>query len=337
MKIITLDEIENDFKTLKTPKAFFGEDPEARFKLLQVSTHPDRNGCDARATALYIKIGEWYARLKKPTPPIKSPKRKYEIIDLLAAGDVADIYTATSDNKEYLLKISRIEGGEKLLNQEQKALTQLLTKAGTKSYARYLPILAESFLAKDKIQKRVNVFVREEGFYTLPQIHEQHSTLDGRHIAWIFKRLLTIVGFAQQNNIVHAAVLPSHVLVNPETHGLQLVGWGHSVDGGEQVKTISAKYRDWYPVEVLKKKPAGGVTDLFMAAKCMVYLAGGDLGTNRMPDAIPPKMQRFIKSCLLEGSAMRPGDTWKLLEDFEILLKEVYGPPKFHELLMRKM
>ena len=79
---------------------------------------------------------------------------------------------------------------------------------------------------------------------------------------------------------------------------------------------------------------ASPATDLFLAARCLVYLAGGDPLTNRMPDAVPPPMRRFIRTCLLESASMRPDDAWALMEDFDGLLRAVYGPPAFHELTL---
>lgn len=336
MKTITIDAVEQEFLNKKTPRLLFGDDHEATYKLLRVSTHPDKNPGDTRAAGLFAKIEEWYNRLKTPTQPIKSPKREYEPIELLCAGDVADIHSAISGGKDYLLKISRVDGGDKLLDNEQKTLTALLSKSVGDSYSRYLPTIAESFLAKDKIQKRINVFVKEEGFYTLEEIHAQHPKLDGRHLAWLFKRLLTIVGFVGKSGFVHGAILPTHVMVNPDTHGIQLIGWGHSVPVRAAIKTISAKFKGWYPTEVLKKRDVYSNTDLFMAAKCIVYAAGGDPITGSLPNDLPLKMRNFFKSCLLDSQTMRPDDAWTVLDDFEEILKQVYGKPKFHHLVMEK-
>lgn len=341
MSSMTLDEIEALLRDARSPKDLFGTDPEKTKLNLLASVHPDRHpGENKRAEELFNEINKLYERLKTPIPPIKSPKREYEVLRLISAGDVADLYLATAtvdkEVKDYILKISRIPGGDKILDNEQRNLTELLSKAGTSTYSRYLPIFVESFLAKDKIQKRINVFVAEKGFYTLEEIHAQHPKLEGRHLAWIFKRMLTILGFLQKHNFVHGAFLPSHVRLDVENHGLQLVGWGHSVTDNSAIKTISLKYKDWYPKEVAAKKTATGETDLFMAAKCVVYLAGGDPATGRMPSSVPPKIQRFVRSCLLEGQKMRPNDSWKLFEEFDEMLKEMYGPPKFHKLEMEK-
>src|SRR5436305_891410 len=75
---------------------------------------------------------------------------------------------------------------------------------------------------------------------------------------------------------LHGAVLPCHVMVHAANHGLRLVGWGQSVEAGERIVTVSPRYRDWYPPEVRNNQPASPASDLFLAARCLVYLAGGD-------------------------------------------------------------
>jgi hypothetical protein len=254
---------------------------------------------------------------------------------------VADIHVATAADQAdapetlYLLKISHLPEGQAHLDIERKTLTKLLAAAGDTTYRKYLPILVESFSAAKRFPKPVNVFRFEAGFYTLEQVHEQHPALDGRHLAWIFKRLLTVLGFSHRQNTIHGAVLPCHVLIHGASHGLQLVGWGQSVATGQQIRTVSARYRNWYPAEVHNQQPAGPATDLFLAARCLVYLAGGDPVTNWMPEAVPLPMQRFLTTCLLESARMRPDDAWALLEDFDELLLGLYGLPKFHKLTLR--
>jgi hypothetical protein len=264
---------------------------------------------------------------------IVSPKRTYTLLRPLAVGDVADVHLASAAESHYILKVSRIPGGDLLLGNERHSLARLLTRAGDTTYRKYLPTLAESFPVKDRAPQRVNVFLYEPRFYTLEEIHDRHPILDGRHLAWVFKRLLTVLGFSHAQGIVHGAVLPCHALVHAGNHGLQLVGWGQSVEAGRRITTIPTRYQDWYPPEVLKKQPASPATDVFLAARCLIYLAGGDPVADRMPDTVPAPVQRFVKSCLLEGTRMRPA-AWQLLEEFDEQLPRLYGPPKFHELTM---
>src|SRR5262249_53155443 len=130
------------------------------------------------------------------------------------------------------------------------------------------------------------------------------------------------------------ALLPCHALTDAADHGLELVGWGRSVAVGQRIRTVPARYQAWYPAEVQHQRPASPATDLFLAARCLVYLAGGDPVTNWMPETVPPPMRRFLQTCLLGNAALRPDDAWALLEDFDELLHALYGPPTFHELTL---
>jgi hypothetical protein len=287
----------------------------------------------------WLGDGYWPEQRADSPRSLRGPGRTYTLEGLLAVGDVADIYcgtavgtSGTETEGQYILKVSRVRGGHALLDIERKTLASLLAAAGETTYRKYLPSLVYSFPAPGKFPRRVNVFLSDPGFYTLEEVHAQHPALDGRHLAWIFKRLLTVLGFSHRQHTIHGAVLPCHVMVNAASHGLRLVGWGQSVPKGRPIRTIPTRYRDWFPPEALGKQPAGQATDLFLAARCIVYLAGGDPVTNWMPEAVLQPLQRFLTTCLLESTCMRPDDAWALLEDFDELLRRQYGPPKFHEL-----
>jgi serine/threonine protein kinase len=265
--------------------------------------------------------------------------RRYAPLRLLATGDVADVHLAADADDaareaHYLLKVARGPEGNAHLDAERHALTALLRAAGSTTYRHYLPALADSFSATGQGPRRINVFRAEDGFHTLEQVHEQHPALDGRHLAWIFKRLLTVLGFCHRRSFVHGAVLPCHVLIHAPGHGLKLIGWGHSVAAGCRFRAVPERYRNWYQTEVHDRRSAGSATDLFLAARCLVYLAGGDPFSGRMPDAVPSPMRRFVRACLLESAAMRPDDAWALLDDFDDLLRLLYGRPSFHKLTL---
>src|SRR5262249_33739310 len=160
-------------------------------------------------------------------------------------------------------KVARVPQGNDHLDVERKTLTALLRVAGHTTYRNYLPALVDSFPATDRFPQRINVFRWKPGFHTLEQVHEQRPALEGRHLAWIFKRLLTVLGFGHRQNVVHGAVLPCHALIHAAGHGLQLAGWGRSVAVGQRFRTVPARYQDWYPAEVQHQGPASPATDLF--------------------------------------------------------------------------
>jgi len=338
MTALTLADVTKLLRDFPTAAELFAR---ASYSDLIRATLPDRHPGDTQAEALFRQVQAVYHGLSAPPVTIRGPKRTYTLWRRLAVGDVADVHFATAvtdpdtaAEEYFVLKVARVPGGHRLLATERRALLHLRAAAGDTSYRDYLPALAESFQADDGFLKRVNVFRHELGLYTLAEVHERHPALDGRHLAWVFNRLLTVLGFCHRHHWLHGAVLPCHVLLHAASHGLQLVGWGQSVEPGQCLDTIVTRYRDWYPPEVHKRQPAGPATDLFLAARCLVYLAGGDPLTNRLPESVPAPLRRFLGTCLLEGARMRPADAWALHEEFAELLRQLYGPPQFHPLTM---
>ena len=83
------------------------------------------------------------------------------------------------------------------------------------------------------------------------------TVFDARHLAWIFKRMLAVIGFAQTCGLVHGAVLPPHVMLHAENHGLQLLDLIHAVRIGAGLTFIPTAYRDWYPARYYGGRQSG--------------------------------------------------------------------------------
>jgi hypothetical protein len=328
---MTLPELEHTLDTFVDPADLWGDDRDGWFKQVKVLCHPDRwvkdRASGEKAQELLLRVTRLMDDVNHPVT-LKSPKRSYLLTMRLSEGDIADVFLATSGGNTYVVKVSRVIEGAKMVESEAKIIASLLKETSTTHFDHYFPTLCEHFAMRDRITKHVNVYVHEGGFYTLEEVHRRHPMLDGRHLAWIFNRLLTAIGAAHLCGWLHGAVCPPHVLVQAENHGMKLVGWGQGVRIGERIASGPKGYLPWYPKEVKEKQPATTSTDIYMAALCMKWLSGDDLG------GVPAEMGRFFRSCLLEGPGMRPDDAWDLLEDFDALLKRIYGRRRFHRLEM---
>jgi serine/threonine protein kinase len=307
---------------------------EENYRTLARIYHPDRNGGSERAAALFRKLTAFREKALSPHPPIVSPQRPYALGRLLAVGDASEAHAAGSGSDLYLLKISRIPAGNALLLNEHKVLAEL-RKQGHGVHLSHLPDPVESFMVRDKgVDRRINAFKYAPCGHTLEAVRAKHDPLDPRNLAWMFNRLLAVLGYVHRKGFVHGAVVPPHVLVFPHDHNARLLGWGHSVKAGGVMTSAPAAYLDWYPPEVRGKKPAGPGTDIYLAAACMSYLSGGDPTRRTFGPDLPPPMARFFGSCLLPGLRMRPDDAWALFDEFSELLRRLFGPPKFATLAM---
>jgi len=134
-------------------------------------------------------------------------------------------------------------------------------------------------------------------------------------------------------------VLPTHLLIEPEHHGLVLIDWSyalHEPEPDEYIPAISRDYEAWYPPEVLAKEQPLPATDLYQSAQCMVYLLGGDPISGALPDSVPKRIQAFFRGTLLKGPAQRPQEALGLLDEFTSLIESLWGPRRFRSFYLPK-
>lgn len=319
----TLDEIETLLSNAKSPQDVFATDAE--FKHLVVSTHPDKFPSDSpdreRACSLFKQITGWKEWKENP-PTVGS----YTLAEKLGSGDLSDVFLAYKDGTPYILKQPRTSSCNNLVAKECESLRQLQEQSKD-TFRFYFPDPVETF---EQGKVRCNVFHHTPNLSTVSQIKRAYPNgVEARHIGWMFKRLLTALGYAHAKGWANCAVLPQHLLFNAENHGLVLLGWIHAVQAGHECRIISKEYKEWYPPEILKTKKPLPASDIYMAAKSMIFLAGGNPLEETMPASIPKPMQAFLRSCLLKSPTMRSGDAWGLHDEFDSLLFELYGPPRF--------
>lgn len=234
---------------------------------------------------------------------------------------VADHVYAQRDGRPVLLKVARRPADNDLLRREAEAL-RLVRHSVHKRHRAYLPRLRESYTHRDRdtgVDRAVNVFDRRDTFVSLAAVRADFPDgLDAREVAWMWRRLLVAIGLAHRAGVVHGAVVPDHVLIEQEQHGLVLAGWCYAAIGpADRVPAMVARYRDWYPPEVpARERPTPG-TDIYLATRCVVALMG-----NRPPEPL----RRFARGCLLRPQLARPQDAWALLGELDDLLHKVFGP-----------
>ena len=294
------------------------------YRILVKVVHPDvaPAGRSPAATAAFARLsllwGERDGRL------LTTKRATYQVGGPVAAGDIAELRAVDGDAA--LLKLPRSPGDNDLLRAEAAALTTLAAD-GDPKFRAYAPRLLESFTHEDagRARRTANVIARQRGFVSLAEVHAAYpGGLDPRDVAWMWRRLLTGLGWAHRAGLVHAAVLPEHVLVHPGEHGLVLVDWCYSVPAGATVPALVARHRAAYPPEVAAKQPATAATDIFMATGLMLRLI------RKPPDAL----RRFARGCRYDKPRMRPQDAWHLLGEFDELLDDLYGPRRFRPFAM---
>lgn len=178
-----------------------------------------------------------------------------------------------------------------------------------------------------------------EELYTLAEVRA--LCVDGlheRHVAWIWRRLLSVLGFVHSQDVVHAAVFPPNVLIEPLEHKLILAGWHAAVaDASRSVRPIQyvpEAYRPWLRAESASRVPPTPALDIALAARSMIDLLGGDGATASMPATVDPALQRHLQRCLHSQQHVHAPGAWQLLNDFDRLIDTLWGPRRFQRLVL---
>lgn len=103
--------------------------------------------------------------------------------------------------------------------------------------------------------------------------------LPQEHVNWILNRLLEYCSYLSEIGFSHAGLTPESVFIVPETHGIQICSFYHIARIGNKIKTISGKYRNWYPQELFTTKEAREAIDIELCKKIACYLLGEQSGS----------------------------------------------------------
>lgn len=332
------ERIFREIESATDPRKFFGTDPDARFKSLAVIIHPDRHpgALNDRATKAFQKLSEMFSKLKNGGSKTSTPAvfGKWVVEQPLCGGDIADLYQVTSEKvKRAVLKIARSASDNDLIDNEVAHLKKLHADTRSTVYQeKYLPKVYDVFKASGR--KAIVMQFAEEGLLDTPNAMEARMNLaeivklagklDFRHVVWMSNRVLAALGFAHLNGIVHGAILPTHLMFGPITHGMTLVDWCYSVSAEDlkPIAAISKDYRRFYPKEVFRKDNPTPSLDIFMWAMVV----------REVSESIPARFRGLLDYCLADSYRARPKSAWELMDQWGRLAKEEFGLRRYLKL-----
>ncbi len=335
----------NHLQQARGPEDIFGvvADPVAlkrRYHRLAALLHPDHHPDQvAVATEAFMLLQQWYtvARSNTATISVVTPMGRYVGYTPPVHGDLSDLFACDMAGKQVLLKIVRNPRNTDLLETEVRALRQMEQVMHNQPLRAHFPTLVETFRLRDAagVQRHTNVLCVETGYVSLADVlHAYPQGLHTADAAWMFNRLLAALATTHDLGLVHGAVVPTHMLIRPSDHNGILIDWCYTVACGDMLKAVSPPYATDYPPEVQARQPVTPATDLYMAARCMVRLLGGNPTTGHLPASVPRPIQALLRTCLLPAPARRASNAWDLFEDFQAILRQLYGPPRFRPFRM---
>jgi hypothetical protein len=287
-------------------------------------THCPRCGCDRpaiprQATVLRVGSTDLYVGAR------------------IASGDRFNLYhcdfTDAVQTWRGVAKVARDASSNPLLENELTVLQSLQHSDRADRLAPFLPgAFSSLLLSGEPTARRANVFRFDpaiqspRSLYSLVDVrHTYPPGIDARDAAWMFRRLLTVLGFAHEAGFVHNAVLPQHVLIEPQQHGVVLFDW----TSASAIGAAHAETPDWS--RAWTTQPAGDPrNDIAMAARCMIFLIGGDVLKLRLLPGMESGVVRFVQRC----AAGEFKSALKALDEFDQLITDLWGNRQFRVFTM---
>lgn len=255
-----------------------------------------------------------------PTPieegTTKEPETRFSRI-------LSDFIDEVQEGVQVVVKVVQDNLDNELIENEIRTLNTLFPlSANNEEFYRYLPRSYGGFKTSSGVQ--CHILEKLTGFSTLLDLRANSNGLGFWDVGRVFKKSLVALGFVHEQGFLHGAVLPPHILVNSTDGGLKIIDWSYAVRGPRgKVRAVAADYLDYYAPEILSHSDSSSVTDLYMLAKCIVTLLGGDPKNNMMPDSVPRSLQDFVHRFLDLNPAMRASDAWAQQEELNQVLTDI--------------
>ena len=277
---------------------------------------------------------------KRPTGAgtFTTGKREYWVGEVLADGDISTVYEgmcALSDGAagEVVIKVvNDVEDNDLALN-EIRILEKLHSQSAPQW--KHLPLLLDSFMTDEGQQ---GIVLRKFRGFTLEQVRNHRNYREGvdrKHMVWMLNRTLSAIGYAHALGIVHCNITPDHIMVKPDDHNACILDWGYAASRpGETGDGFKVFTEGFSAPEVKEKKPPIPASDIYSIGKCMIYLLGGDVQTNEMPDSVELRVQSFLQWMAHESPLQRPQDAWELHPQLIQMIEELWGKRRFLHLSM---
>ena len=200
--------------------------------------------------------------------------------------------------------------------------------------APYLPAYVETFgvpAADGAPRRRALAFAAPHpGLLSLREIRARRPAgLPAQDGAWMLRRILVALGLVHANAIVHGALTPDHVLIEPSQRGVVLVDWKYAVPHGERVPAMPDAWQAMTAPEIRAATPVTPAADIFMAMRCIAYVLGGDPATGAVPPGAGRHIAGFLRGASHPSPRRRPADALALKDELDELIDRLWGPRRF--------
>ncbi len=326
---------------LGNTKAIKLKDLRKRYLQLGRAIHPDHNSGHPQASDAFVHLQQLYDQgisfvergiydvATASLLTVTTKRHTYEVGTFMGSCGVASVYACQVKDVLAEFHIAGVPGDNDLMANEAAMMRLLSDGAIAAGYARMLPHFIESLsYAEGSIHRTANVFLQKGHFVTLADVIKMYPDgVDPKDMAWIWRRLLDVLGYAHRKGIIHGSVIPPNILVGVgNNHEVVLRNWQGSVklDANKTIPIIDPEYKSFYPKEVLEKDVPFHGTDLYTAAKSMLAFT----------DKSNPRFTGFLMSCAMPSTSSRNVSLWSVRSQFTELMDKTWPKREYRPLML---
>ena len=260
---------------------------------------------------------------------IRTARGAYVATRVVTRGDLATIYaghTVGGSSEPVIVKVAFERADNDLLHDEAGALDLLQSAGGPQR--KHLPRLLDRFQTAEGLAGNVISWV--EGVDLLTVRERYPDGVPPEHAVWMLRRLLSVVGYAHSEGVIHGNIEPSHVMIRPSDHNVVLLDWCYSIIApGRTGRGFKCENPDYSPPEVGQRRPPIPASDLYAVGRCAIFLLGGDLATGKLPAGIDDRLVRFVAYLTRSSPLQRAQDAWEMFEELGRLRRAIFGAHRF--------
>lgn len=308
------------------------------------------------------ETSETAARAKERTPTesseeikITTKKRDYYITEAIVEGDLSLVYrgyySEDGTPADVVLKIIKDPADNSFAKKEAAVLELLYAEPNNEGrQLKHLPKLMDQFITANN--QRGNILTYLDGCDLTAVKAKYKKGVDRKHMVWMLNRLLSLLGYAHSKGIVHGNITPAHLMIRPRDHNGWMIDWGYSIIDPSVNGAKFTVFDEEFSAPEIQQRPAlpsaGECSsqlqalhldaifsaDIYSVGKCMIYILGGDIKTNRMPNDVEEPLQRLLKSFVIESPLQRPRDAWEMHSELRKIITALWGKREFLEFRM---
>src|SRR5205823_5593440 len=138
-------------------------------------------------------------------------------------GDLATIYDGRrqSDGARVAVKLAEDAADGDLMASEVAALHLLTTENSPQR--KHLPVVLDRFHTRDS--RLGTIFAYIDGLDLTEVRRRLPDGLPPRHLVWVMRRCLSVLGWAHSHGVLHGNIDPLHIMVRPGDHNVWLIDW----------------------------------------------------------------------------------------------------------------